>query len=164
MAVARPATSVYALLGDGELQEGQIWEAAMFAAYESLDNLVAIVDVNGQQLDGPTWSVMNLLDIGAKWRAFGWEVYEIDGHSCEALAEAVEKRGQKPKPKVILAKTRMGCGIPAIENLSSWHGKTPSLEQVQDFLLALENSYSAIRAQDKLLPLNADLTVNVKAL
>lgn len=164
MAVARPATSVYALLGDGELQEGQIWEAAMFAAYESLDNLVAIVDVNGQQLDGPTWSVMNLLDIGAKWRAFGWEVYEIDGHSCEALAGAVEKRGQKPKPKVILAKTRMGCGIPAIENLSSWHGKTPSLEQVQDFLLALENSYSAIRAQDKLLPLNADLTVNVKAL
>lgn len=164
MAVARPETRVYALLGDGELQEGQIWEAAMFAAHESLENLVAIVDVNGQQLDGPTWDVMDLLDLAAKWKAFGWEVCKVDGHSCKALAKAIGNRGKVSKPKVILAKTRMGCGIPAIEDQSSWHGKAPSREQEHDFLTALGISYTTMWNRGNLEPLAADLTVNLEAL
>ncbi len=160
MAVACPSTTVYTLLGDGELQEGQIWEAAMFAAHAKLTNLIAIVDWNGQQLDGTTTEVMNLDNLPNKWAAFGWEVQEIDGHSCQALDAALKREGQVTKPLVILAKTKMGCGIQTIENQSTWHGKTPTREQLDDFLKELQQAYTATQKSAKMLPLDVAQTVN----
>lgn len=127
---------VYALLGDGECQEGQIWEAAMAAAHYQLDNLVAIVDRNGLQIDGPTESVMSLEPLTAKWQAFGWHTLAIDGHSfpqiMAAFAEAAETRG---RPTAIVAKTVKGKGVSFMENAVEWHGVAPNAEQ-RDLALA----------------------------
>ncbi len=137
----------YALLGDGELQEGQIWEAAMFAAHHRLNNLVAVVDWNKLQLDGSNAEVMGLGDLPAKWRAFGWEVAEVDGHNCTAIDQALRTFADPTKPKVLLAHTTMGHGIPEIENQSLWHGKAPSNEEKGRFLEALDSSCQAVTPQ-----------------
>ncbi len=137
----------YVLLGDGELQEGQVWEAAMFAAHHGLKNLVAVVDWNGQQLDGTNADVMDLGDLPAKWRAFGWDVAEVNGHDCVAIEAALRGFAEANKPKVLLAHTVMGHGIPEIENQSLWHGKAPSATERERFLQALTTSHHALKPQ-----------------
>ena len=124
------AYRVYTILGDGEIEEGQTWEAAMSAAKYQLDNLCAIVDVNGLQIDGKTADVMPSEPLDKKYEAFGWHVIKIDGHDFEqinaAFKEAQETKGQ---PTVILAKTVKGKGISYMENNAGWHGKAPNDEQ-----------------------------------
>ncbi|MGO0121942.1 transketolase [Desulfothermobacter acidiphilus] len=123
---------VYVLLGDGECQEGQVWEAAMAAAHYRLDNLVAILDYNGLQIDGPVSEVMNLEPVADKWRAFGWQVQEIDGHDfgqiLEALAAAEKVKG---KPSMIIARTVKGKGVSFMEHQADWHGVAPKPEQAE---------------------------------
>ncbi len=123
---------VYTLHGDGELEEGQIWEAAMFAAAKKVDNLIATVDYNDKQIDGPVHKVLDLGDLEAKWRAFGWEVLKADGNDMEqivnTLYQAREMTG-KGKPILILMKTVMGKGVDFMENDHRWHGKPPTQEQ-----------------------------------
>ncbi len=129
---------VYALLGDGELEEGQIWEAAMFAAHYKLDNLTAFVDYNGLQIDGPVSEVMSPLPIPEKWRAFGWHVIEIDGHDYSAIYNAVETaKTVKGKPTMIVAATVKGKGVCSMEGIADWHGKAPSSEECAKFLAEL---------------------------
>ncbi len=121
---------VYALLGDGECQTGQVWEAAMSAAHYRLDNLVAIVDRNGLQIDGPTEQVMALEPLADKWRSFGWHTLVIDGHSFPAILEACEEaRRVKGKPTAIIARTVKGRGVSFMENVVDWHGVAPNQEQ-----------------------------------
>ena len=121
---------VYTILGDGEIEEGQTWEAAMSAAKYQLDNLCAIVDVNGLQIDGKTADVMPSEPLDKKYEAFGWHVIKIDGHDFDqinaAFKEAQETKGQ---PTVILAKTVKGKGISYMETNAGWHGKAPNDEQ-----------------------------------
>ncbi|HEY6837478.1 MAG TPA: transketolase [Geobacteraceae bacterium] len=118
---------VYALLGDGELQEGQVWEAAMAAAHYRLDNLCALVDANALQIDGEVAKVMNVAPIGEKFRAFGWHVLEIDGHDMDAIVAALDKAETvKGHPTVIVASTVKGKGVDIFENKASYHGVTPS--------------------------------------
>ncbi len=121
---------VYALLGDGELQEGLIWEAAMSAAHYKLDNLVAIVDWNGLQIDGANDDVMTVKPIGEKFRAFGFHVIEIDGHSFPEILNAfAEARTVSGKPTAIIAKTHKGQGVSFMTDQAGWHGKAPNEEQ-----------------------------------
>jgi transketolase len=121
---------VYCLLGDGETQEGQVWEAAMSAAKFCLDNLIAMVDANGLQIDGPVCSVMPVEPIADKWQAFGWLVRSIDGHDYRQILEAFEWATQREKkPKLIVAKTVKGKGVSFMENAVEWHGTTPNQEQ-----------------------------------
>ncbi len=130
---------VFALLGDGELEEGQIWEAAMLAAHYGLDNLTIFVDFNGLQIDGEIEKVMSPLPIAEKWRAFGWNVLEIDGHDLEAIFAAIQSAKQvKGQPTVIVAKTVKGKGVCDMENVADWHGKAPSPEQCQAYLAELD--------------------------
>jgi transketolase len=118
---------VYTLLGDGELQEGQVWEAAMFAAHRKLSRLIAIVDNNGLQIDGALDEVVSLGDIAAKFSAFGFKVLETDGHSIPAIKQAFsEARAWEDGPAVIVAHTVKGKGVSFMEGLCSWHGKAPS--------------------------------------
>lgn len=131
---------VYVLLGDGETQEGQVWEAAMLAAHYRLDNLVAIVDHNGLQIDGPICEVMSPEPLAEKWRAFGWVVQEIDGHDVRAIAAAFEQARQtKGKPSLILAHTVKGKGVSFMENEVGWHGTAPNREQMEQALAELES-------------------------
>ncbi|MDD3890242.1 MAG: transketolase [Syntrophomonadaceae bacterium] len=130
---------VYALLGDGELQEGIVWEAAMAAAHYKLDNLVAFVDNNGLQIDGRVDEVMSPLPIPDKFRAFGWEVLEIDGHDCRQIMEALNQaRTIKGKPTAVIARTIKGKGCSFMENRAEWHGTAPNKEQVEKALSELE--------------------------
>ncbi|OGW28971.1 MAG: transketolase [Nitrospirae bacterium GWC2_57_13] len=129
---------VYALLGDGELQEGQIWEAAMTAAHYKLDNLCALVDNNGLQIDGPVAKVMNVEPITDKWRAFGWEVMDIDGHSIAALCDALDRAETvKGKPVCIVCRTVKGKGCSLFEGKVEFHGTTPSNEELETALKEL---------------------------
>lgn len=135
---------VYALTGDGELEEGQVWEAMMFAAHHKVDNLIVTVDWNGQQIDGPTEEVMSLGDLPAKWAAFGWEIVHLeDGNDMaqvvEKLAEAKAKTGQG-KPIVIMMKTEMGYGVDFMQGTHHWHGKAPNDQQLADALAQLEET------------------------
>lgn len=126
---------VYTLLGDGELEEGQVWEAAMSAAHYKLDNLTAFVDFNGLQIDGDITKVMNPSPIDKKFEAFGWNVLVIDGHDIEAIQDAIEKgRNFKGKPTVIVCKTVKGKGVSFMENQAGWHGTAPSKEQCEQAL------------------------------
>ena len=122
--------TVFCLLGDGELQEGSVWEAAMASAHHGLDNLVAIVDLNGLQIDGPTCEVMDLGNVPEKFAAFGWTVITCDGHSVvdleDALTHAKEDTGG---PVVIVARTMKGRGVSFMENLCEWHGKAPNADE-----------------------------------
>ena len=128
---------VYALTGDGELQEGIVWEAAMAAAHYKLDNLTLIVDRNGLQIDGTTEDVMALGDLAAKFRAFGFYVKEIDGNDFTQVLSALDTH-EKDKPVCIIAKTVKGKGVSFMENQVGWHGKVPSGEQLTQALEELE--------------------------
>ncbi|MBQ2601947.1 MAG: transketolase [Oscillospiraceae bacterium] len=133
MAIAAKLTDkpyrTYSVLGDGELAEGQVWEAAMAAAKWKLDNLCAFVDVNGLQIDGTTDEVMPLEPLDKKFEAFGWHVIKIDGHNLAEIKKALsEARGVKGQPTVILMKTVKGKGVSYMENAVGWHGKAPNDE------------------------------------
>ena len=120
----------YAILGDGETEEGQVWEAAMFAAHYKLDNLVAILDLNGLQIDGPIAEVMNPMPHDEKFRAFGWHVITIDAHDLDEIEAALnEARTVKGKPTVIIAKSTKGKGVSYMENRCEWHGAAPKEDQ-----------------------------------
>jgi transketolase len=131
---------VYVLMGDGEQQEGQVWEAAMFAGAKGLDNLIATVDYNKKQIDGPTDSVITLGDLKAKWVAFGWTVLEVDGNNMPELVSMLEKAktmcGQS-KPIMILMKTEMGNGVDFMMGTHKWHGSAPNAEQTERALAQL---------------------------
>lgn len=132
---------VYAVLGDGELEEGQIWEAAMFAHHYKLDNLTAFVDNNGLQIDGRITDVLSPEPIDEKFRAFGWHVIRADGHDVAALHDAVEEaKSVKGQPAVIIMKTVKGKGVPEVENQVGWHGKAPTEEQCAHFLKEVEEA------------------------
>ena len=121
---------VYCVVGDGEIQEGQIWEACMSSAHYKLDNLCLIVDNNNLQIDGTVKDVMNIYPLKEKFESFGFKVYEIDGNNIEEIIDAFEKcKTVKNKPSVIIAKTIIGKGISFMENNHKWHGKAPSLEE-----------------------------------
>ena len=123
---------VYTLLGDGEIQEGLVWEAAMAAAHYKLDNLCAIVDWNGLQIDGKNEDVMNVKPIDEKFKAFGWNVIEIDGHNLEEIVEAFDRaRACKGRPTMILAKTHKGYGVSFMTDNAGWHGKAPGDDQAK---------------------------------
>jgi len=135
---------VYVLTGDGELQEGQIWEAALFAPHHKVDNLIVTVDWNGQQIDGPTREVMSLGDLPAKFEAFGWEVMQLENGNdmqlvVDTLKAAKAKTGQG-KPIVILMKTDMGYGVDFMVGTHKWHGKAPDDEQTKIALAQLEET------------------------
>ena len=130
---------VYTILGDGECEEGEVWEAAMSAAHYKLDNLCAIVDVNGLQIDGPTEDVMNPNPIGDKFKAFGWHVIGIDGHDLGGIDGAFsEARKVKGRPTAIIAKTVKGKGVSFMENKVSWHGVAPDAEQTEQALKEID--------------------------
>lgn len=133
-------SAVFAVLGDGECEEGQVWEAAMFAAHRKLDNVVAIVDNNGLQIDGKITDVCNPEDLGAKFEAFGWTVDQVDGHDIEALIELLGKlKAQRDgKPHAVIAKTVKGKGVSFMENQAGWHGKAPNAEQLEAALAELQ--------------------------
>lgn len=134
---------VYVLTGDGEIQEGQIWEAAAFASARKIDNLIAFVDYNKKQIDGPTDEVLPLLDLRKKWEAFGWTVLETDGNNIEALRETVneaQKQSGKEKPVMILMKTLMGKGVDFMEDKHQWHGKAPNDEELENALAQIPES------------------------
>jgi transketolase len=132
------AFRVYCLIGDGESQEGQIWEAALSAAKFKLDNLVCILDYNKAQIDGYVKDVMPLEPIADKWTAFGWHVISVDGHDFKAIIDALEKaKTIKGKPTFILADTVKGKGVSFIEGLVDWHGVAPNAEQAQKMLAEL---------------------------
>lgn len=123
---------VYTLLGDGELQEGLVWEAAMSAAHYKLDNLVAIVDFNGLQIDGKNDDVMTVKPIDEKFASFGWNVLVIDGHNFDEILDAFAKaRACKEKPTAIIAKTHKGRGVSFMEDNPGWHGKAPNAEEAK---------------------------------
>ena len=129
---------VYCVMGDGEQQEGQIWEAAMFAAHYKLDNICAVIDYNRKQIDGDVQDVMGIAPLADKWRAFGWHVVECDGHDVTRILGAFdEARRTKGKPTVILAKTVMGKGVSYMEDDYRWHGVPPNLEQAQKAMVEL---------------------------
>ncbi len=130
---------VYVLLGDGECDEGQVWEAAMAAAHYKLENLIAIVDNNGQQIDGWNCDVMNLEPFDRKWQAFGWQVIEVDGHDFTQLIDAFERAKRvKGQPAVIIAHTIKGKGVSFMENNPAFHGKAPNAAEVEIALKELE--------------------------
>lgn len=130
---------VYALIGDGEAQEGIIWEASMAAAHYRLDNLTAFLDHNGLQIDGRNEEVISVEPLTAKWRAFGWEVLQVDGHSFEQITTAVERaKGIKGRPTIIIARTVKGKGVSYMEDKAEWHGKAPGDEDRDIALKELE--------------------------
>ncbi|KUG08640.1 transketolase [Solirubrum puertoriconensis] len=133
--------TVYVLMGDGELEEGQIWEAAMYAPHHKVDNLIAVVDRNGQQIDGPTEKVGGLGDLRAKFEAFGWQVIEADGNQFETLLPALEEAQSllgQGKPVMLLMDTQMGFGVDYMMGSHKWHGVAPNDEQLEKALQQLE--------------------------
>lgn len=134
---------VYTLHGDGELQEGQIWEAAMYAAAHHVDNLIATVDYNGRQIDGDVDDVLSLGNLAKKWQAFGWEVLEMDGHNIEEIQSTLKKAKEmcgNGKPIVILMRTEMGQGVDYMMGTHKWHGVAPNAEQLDAALGQLEET------------------------
>lgn len=134
---------VYTLMGDGELQEGQVWEAAMYAPHHKIDNLIVTIDYNGQQIDGSTEDVMNLGDLRAKWQAFGWEVIESNGNDMAELVKALEHAKSlsgKGKPVINIMTTEMGAGVDFMMGSHKWHGVAPNDEQLASALNQLEET------------------------
>ena len=130
---------VYTILGDGEIEEGQVWEAAMFAAHYKLDNLVAFLDFNGLQIDGDITEVMNSTPIDKKFEAFNWNVITIDGHDYDQIREAIEKaHATKGKPTMIISKCIKGKGVSFMENQAGWHGAAPNKEQYEQAIAELD--------------------------
>lgn len=136
-------TLVFSLHGDGELQEGQIWEAAMYAAAHKVDNVISTVDYNGRQIDGDVDNVLSLGDLKLKWQAFGWEVLEMDGHNMNEIKETLSKAKSltgNGKPIVILMRTEMGQGVDYMMGSHKWHGVAPNPEQLEAALAQLEET------------------------
>ena len=135
--------AVYVLLGDGECEEGQVWEAAMFCAHHRTDNMIAIVDWNGQQIDGRIDDIAGVGDLAAKWKAFGWDVLECDGHDFNSIlpayADAKSMLG-KGRPVIILMRTDMGRGVDFMAGTNEWHGKATNTEQCEKALSQLEET------------------------
>ena len=135
--------TIFTLHGDGEIQEGQIWEAAMYAAHNKIDNLISAIDYNHKQIDGDISDVLDLGDISAKWQAFGWDVMEMDGNNMQevinGLNEAKSRTG-KGKPVMIIMKTEMGQGVDFMMGTHKWHGNAPNDEQLADALSQLEET------------------------
>jgi transketolase len=131
---------IFSIHGDGELQEGSVWEAAMSASHHRLGNLTAIIDRNGLQIDGNTEAVMHLEPLAAKWQSFGWNVFQCDGHNIHDIIKVIRQSAAASTdiPSVIIAKTIMGKGIHSIENDYRWHGKVPAPQQVVEFLRELD--------------------------
>ena len=139
---------VYVLLGDGEIQEGQIWEAAMTAAHYKLDNLTAFLDHNGLQIDGKITEVMSPEPVDEKFKAFGWHVIKIDGHDFNQIEKAVnEAKTIKEKPTIIIAETVKGKGVSFMENEAGWHGTAPNKEQAQKALEELQKQLESLEVQ-----------------
>ena len=137
---------VYTILGDGESEEGQVWEAAMFAAHYKLDNLVAILDLNGLQIDGPITEVMNPTPHDEKFRAFGWHVISIDAHDLDQIEAALnEARTVKGKPTVIIAKSVKGKGVSYMENACEWHGAAPKEDLYKVAIADLEKIAESLK-------------------
>lgn len=133
--------NAYCIMGDGEIQEGSVWEAAMTAAHFKIDNVCAIVDYNKVQENGPTNDIMNLEPLGDKWRSFGWEVAEIDGHNFEEVIAALDQFDTvKGKPFAIIANTVKGKGVSFMEGNKSWHGKAPDDKKLKEALAELEKA------------------------
>ena len=133
-------TVVFSLHGDGEIQEGQIWEAAMYAPHNKVDNLISAIDVNGQQIDGPTNEVLGLGSLKAKWEAFGWDVMEMNGNDMKDVVRVLElakTKTFKAKPIMILMQTEMGKGVDFMEGSHKWHGVAPNDEQLKAALAQL---------------------------
>ena len=133
--------TVYCLMGDGEIQEGQVWEAAMFAAGNKVDNLIGFIDVNGQQIDGPVEKVLPEGDLRAKWTSFGWDVLDMDGHDHDTIHKVISEaksRIGKGKPVMVLMKTVMGKGVDFMEGTHKWHGVAPNDEQLSKGLAQLQ--------------------------
>ena len=139
---------VYSVLGDGEVAEGQTWEAVMAAAKYGLDNLCAVVDVNGLQIDGKTADVMPTEPLDKKYEAFGWNVIHVDGHDYAALVSAFEQAAAcKGKPTMLLAKTVKGKGVSFMENDAGWHGKAPNAEQYETAMAELKAKISELEVE-----------------
>lgn len=139
---------VYAVLGDGEVEEGQVWEAAMSAAKFHLDNLCAVVDVNGLQIDGRTADVMPSEPLDQKFQAFGWQVIAVDGHDMAALDEAFSRaKTLKGAPVVLLARTVKGKGVSFMENDAGWHGKAPNDEQYERAMAELRGALAELEGK-----------------
>lgn len=138
---------VYSILGDGELQEGQVWEASMAAAHYQLDNLTAFVDYNGLQIDGPIKEVMSPEPIADKFTAFGWNVIVIDGHDMEAIKDAIEQaKTVQGKPTMIVCNTVKGKGVSFMENNGAWHGSAPNQEQRDQAIAELDAYLAGLEA------------------
>ncbi len=136
-------TLVYSLHGDGELQEGQIWEAAMYAAAKKVDNIIAVIDYNGRQIDGDVDNVLSLGNLHEKWRAFGWQVLEMDGHDFTDMQNTMLKAKnlvRQGKPIVIIMRTEMGQGVDFMMGTHKWHGSSPNKEQLENALGQLEET------------------------
>jgi transketolase len=134
------SSRVYAVIGDGESQEGGIWEAAMLAGHHCLGNLVAILDNNGMQIDGSCCDVVSLGDLASKWRSFGWEVREVDGHDVLELCRALDETDGASRPSMIIAHTVKGKGVSFMENAVEFHGKAPTPEEMERALREIEES------------------------
>ncbi len=138
---------VYTVLGDGEIEEGEVWEAAMFAANRGLDNLVAVVDYNGLQIDGTVEEVNSPYPIADKFKAFKWNVVEIDGHDFDAIESALENaRATKAVPTCIVMKTIKGKGVSYMENAVGWHGKAPNTEEYEQAMTELKAALAELEA------------------
>jgi transketolase len=138
--LAQDQSIVYCLMGDGEQNEGQVWEAAMYAPHHQVDNLIAFIDVNGQQIDGPTAKVMNNRDLGEKYKAFGWEVLHMNGNNAADVQQTVAKAKElsgKGSPIMVLMQTEMGAGVDFMMGSHKWHGVAPNDQQLADALVQL---------------------------
>lgn len=134
---------VFVLMGDGEQQEGQVWEAAMYAPHHKVDNLIATIDVNGQQIDGPVEKIMSLIDLKAKWEAFGWLVQSFDGNKLADVLAGLEKAkamARNGRPVMNLMKTEMGYGVDYMMGSHKWHGVAPNDEELKKALTQLEET------------------------
>lgn len=134
---------VYVMMGDGELQEGQVWEAAMYAAHNKVDNVIANIDYNGQQIDGPVDKILSLLNLRAKWESFGWIVQEFNGNDLEEVIKGMEnaqKLAKQGKPVINLLKTEMGFGVDYMIGSHKWHGTAPNDDELKTALAQLELS------------------------
>jgi transketolase len=136
--------NVYVMLGDGEVQEGMVWEGAMSGAHYNLDNLTVIVDYNGLQVDGWNKEVMNIYPLVEKWQAFGWSVVEIDGHNMSEILDAFQKAHKIKGPVVIVAHTVKGKGVSFMENVCEWHGRAPDDKETVKALQELEKEADSL--------------------
>lgn len=135
--------TIFTLHGDGEIQEGQIWEAAMYAAHNKIDNLISVIDYNHKQIDGDISDVLDLFDIKAKWQAFGWDVMEMDGNNMQEVVDKLNEAKThlgKDKPIMIIMNTEMGQGVDYMMGTHKWHGNAPNDEQLADALNQLEET------------------------